>query len=245
MQNAGDAAPLADMKALWDMLLKSEELARAAAAEDRRPPLLPDDAASLTSLCIGIAKRFKAHAKVNKHARLEHRAVNMCIVRLMPHASCLVPHAPASRTQANEPSLGARARDALRTLLFSFVLSTLKARLCRADLFPGHEGLQLFCDELRVPRMPPAEPNAPTDGAGGHELRSVRAAGKAQLGLWLCDWGGCTNMEGPSELKLVAKLCPGRCELTERQCSQRYCSRPCQAAALGAGHKLKCPTTAG
>jgi hypothetical protein len=142
---------------------------------------------------------------------------------------------PLVRAQVIEPSLGARARDAVRALLYSFVLTSLKARLCRADLFPRLEGLQLFRDELGLPQPPPLDEPGPQQQPPLDEpLRVVRAAGRARLGLWLCDWGGCTNMEGPSELKLVAMLCPGRCERRQpaAECGRRYCSPACRAAAV-------------
>jgi hypothetical protein len=135
-----------------------------------------------------------------------------------------------------------RTRDALRTLLFSFTLSALKAHLCRADLFSRLEDLQLFGDELGIEHAEPIEDAESTEGTE-RALHSVRAAGKAQLGLWLCDWGRCANMEGPSELQLVTKPCPGRCTAAEPavECSQRYCSRACQAKAWREGHKVQCP----
>jgi tetratricopeptide (TPR) repeat protein len=219
------AASIAETQALWGMLLRCEELARAAAAEAMRPLLPPDDARALTALCVGVATRFKA------------------------------------RIKAVEPSLGARAQNALHALLLSFVLSSLKARLCRADLFPRLEGLQLFRDELGLQQLfrdelkelfrDEQDPLLSLEEQGlrqllrdkltGRALSVVRAAGRERLGLWLCDWSGCTNMQGPSELQLVAMPCPGRCKHSEpaAKCGRRFCSAACRAAA--ACHTKKPP----
>jgi hypothetical protein len=82
-----------------------------------------------------------------------------------------------------------------------------------------------------------------------HEMRHclvLMAAARAKApgakwapqGLLLCDWYGCTNVAGPSELQLVTQACGG---CGDRRGAMRYCSRACQAAAWRAGHKLACP----
>jgi hypothetical protein len=58
-------------------------------------------------------------------------------------------------------------------------------------------------------------------------------------GLLWCQHAGCTNLAGPSELKLKTFVCGGRGGAECRGCTARYCCRECQAAAWKS-HRVFC-----
>lgn len=145
--------------------------------------------------------------------------------------------------------VGTRAHGALVRLVFSFVLTTLKARLRKPGMFPRLESLAMFLDFMQqfafeVEDQPDAslfnsirnllqlQTVCAADAAKAlvaikkmgttHALRGSGMGCKKER-LLLCDWKACLNMEGPSELQLVT--------LASCEGSKRYCSRACQVAA--------------
>lgn len=144
--------------------------------------------------------------------------------------------------------VGTPAHDAVMRLVFSFVLTTLKASLCKSGLFPRLEGLAVFWDVVEhfaadTCTFVSEVLQRRQDAAAELHLRAeaimaqcyIKDIGQkeALLGLLLCDRAGCSNMEETSELKLVTTVCAG-CR------TERYCSRDCQVAAWRRGHRLKC-----
>lgn len=145
--------------------------------------------------------------------------------------------------------VGTRAHGALVRLVFSFVLTTLKARVRKPSMFPRLEGLAMFLDVMQkfafeVEDQPDAslfnsirkllQPQTVCAADAAKALVVVKKLGTTHalrgggMGckpkrLLLCDWVACLNMEGPSELQLVT--------LASCEGSKRYCSRACQVAA--------------